>query len=91
MAKPGGPLKGIDVKGGKYASGSMIDLTVNENGEIQFEVLEAGDYKFIIQTSGNTLQNPTNGKKVIEKSLIGSERYFKNKCVMNLHRKNTNV
>ncbi len=31
----------------------MTSLTVDDEAMIQFEVLEVGDYKFVIQTAGN--------------------------------------
>jgi len=47
----------------------MINLSVDKNGTIQFEVLEAGNYKFIIQTPENP--NPGKQKKVKEKATSG--------------------
>jgi hypothetical protein len=63
MAKPGQPIGGIVVKGGKNPGGSMINLAVDNNGTIQFEVLEAGDYKFIIQTPEEPGQQKTKKPK----------------------------
>ena len=45
-ARPGGPIGGIIVKGGKNPGGAMTDLIVDDDGTIRFEVLEAGDYRF---------------------------------------------
>jgi len=47
---PGTPIGGVIVKGGKNPGGNMLVLTPGRDGIIQFEVLEAGNYKFIIQT-----------------------------------------
>lgn len=69
-AKPGSPIGGIVVKGGKNPGGNMINLTVKE-GIIQFDVLEAGNYKFLIQTPGNTNGNNSKKKKVVEKATSG--------------------
>jgi len=68
-ARPGSPIGGIVVKGGKNPGGNMTNLTVDKNGTIQFEVLEAGDYKFIIQTPENL--SPGKQKKVKEKATSG--------------------
>ncbi|RQO68944.1 hypothetical protein DBR40_18330 [Pedobacter sp. KBW01] len=66
-ARPGSPIGGIVVKGGKNPGGNMINLKVDQKNTIQFEVLKAGDYKFIIQTPGKTNGN----KKVKEKASSG--------------------
>lgn len=58
-AKPGNPIGGIIVKGGKNAVGAMTDLTVDNNETIRFEVVEAGDYTFIF----NKPQDTQGGKK----------------------------
>ncbi len=50
MTSPGNPIGGIIVKGGKNPGGSFIVLTVDNKGQIGFEVLEAGNYKLIIAT-----------------------------------------
>ncbi|MGM9477703.1 carboxypeptidase-like regulatory domain-containing protein [Pedobacter sp. GSP4] len=44
----GQPIGGIVVKGGKNPGGSMVNLTTNEKGEIEFNNATAGNYKFII-------------------------------------------
>jgi hypothetical protein len=69
MAKPGQPIGGIVVKGGKNPGGNMINLTVDNNGTIQFDVLEAGNYKFIIQTPEEPAQQKT--KKPRERATSG--------------------
>jgi hypothetical protein len=73
QAKPGNPIGGIIVKGGKNPGGSMSNLTVNNDGLMQFEVLEAGDYIFIIRTVGEAEENKNNSKKkkVVEKATSG--------------------
>lgn len=70
MAKPGNPIGGIIVKGGKNPGGSMTNLTVDKNGNIRFEVLEAGNYKFMAETPDNTNQQKTK-KKTVEKATSG--------------------
>lgn len=46
MAKPGNPIGGIIVKGGKNPGGGNLNLVSNEKGEIVFTITEAGDYQF---------------------------------------------
>lgn len=46
MAKPGQPIGGIVVKGGKNPGGNLITTTTNNNGEFVFTALEKGNYKF---------------------------------------------
>ncbi|TKC65189.1 carboxypeptidase regulatory-like domain-containing protein [Pedobacter hiemivivus] len=50
MARPGQPIKGVIVKGGKNPGGNSINLITNENGEFTFAVQEAGEYKLQITT-----------------------------------------
>lgn len=73
QAKPGNPIGGIIVKGGKNPGGSMTNLTVSNDGLIQFEVTDAGDYIFIIRTAGEAEENKNNSKKkkVVEKATSG--------------------
>ena len=50
MRRPGEPIPGIDVKGGKNPGGQSLQTTTsNANGEFEFTNLEAGDYTFIIE------------------------------------------
>ncbi|MCP9750541.1 hypothetical protein [Ferruginibacter sp. HRS2-29] len=69
-ARPGNPIGGIIVKGGKNPGGNMTNLTVKA-GIIQFDVLEAGNYKFNIQTPGNTNGSKKEKEKVKEKATSG--------------------
>lgn len=46
MAKPGSPIGGIVVKGGKNPGGNMLNLVSNENGEVDFMAIESGTYIF---------------------------------------------
>lgn len=48
MAKPGNPIGGIIVKGGKNPGGSFITIVTNEKGEFELNNLSAGAYKFTI-------------------------------------------
>ncbi|WP_300601279.1 hypothetical protein [Niabella sp.] len=73
MADPGQPIKGIIVKGGKNPGGAITQLRVSQNGEIGFEVLEAGSYQFLIQTGDDLNENNTDPEaaKVVEKATSG--------------------
>ena len=62
VTKPGTPIGGIVVKGGKNPGGQMKNFVVDDQGNIRFEVLEAGNYKFIIQTPETTDGNNQNAR-----------------------------
>ncbi|WP_028786002.1 hypothetical protein [Terrimonas ferruginea] len=50
MAKPGSPIGGIVVKGGKNPGGGMnIQAVSNENGDVELTIPEAGDYLFKLE------------------------------------------
>ena len=63
VTKPGTPIGGIVVKGGKNPGGQMKNFVVDDQGNIRFEVLEAGNYKFIIQTPETTDRNNQNARE----------------------------
>ena len=63
VIKPGTPIGGIIVKGGKNPGGQMKNFVVDDQGNIRFEVLEAGNYKFIIQTPETTDGNNQNARE----------------------------
>jgi hypothetical protein len=44
-ARPGGPIGGIIVKGGKNPGGQMRQIQTNENGEFEYTGLDAGSYR----------------------------------------------
>ncbi|MDX2045733.1 MAG: hypothetical protein SFU87_03055 [Chitinophagaceae bacterium] len=46
--KPGNPIKGIVVKGGKNTGGNFRSVHTDENGEFEFSNVEAGNYRFAI-------------------------------------------
>lgn len=71
MEAPGNPIGGVIVKGGKNPGGSYINLTVNDKGQIGFEVLETGNYKLIIQTPDAPKAENSNKNKVVEKATSG--------------------
>jgi len=71
MEAPGNPIGGVIVKGGKNPGGSYINLTVNDKGQIGFEVLETGNYKLIIQTAEAPKAENSNKNKVVEKATSG--------------------
>ncbi|SOD19983.1 hypothetical protein [Pedobacter xixiisoli] len=70
IAKPGNPIGGIIVKGGKNPGGNYINLTINDKGQVGFEVLETNDYKLIIQTP-EAPNKEAKKKKVVEKATSG--------------------
>lgn len=63
MAKPGSPIGGIVVKGGKNPGGDM-NLVSNNNGEILLDDLEMGSYTFQISAP----EQPQ-GKSISEKGV----------------------
>ncbi|MBO9595914.1 MAG: hypothetical protein J7599_23625 [Niabella sp.] len=73
MAAPGTPIGGIVVKGGKNPGGSMTNLSVSQEGEIRFEILEAGNYQFMIQAGEAPYPNNSGqqNEKVVEKATSG--------------------
>lgn len=61
MAKPGNPIGGIIVKGGKNPGGSFITTTTNPNGEFEFTANEAGNYRFSVsnpEPQGKSISEP---------------------------------
>ncbi|MFT3750761.1 MAG: hypothetical protein QM768_20785 [Agriterribacter sp.] len=52
MAKPGSPIGGIVVKGGKNPGGSNIILQSGNNGEVLLNNLQAGNYSFQLSMAG---------------------------------------
>lgn len=45
---PGEPIPGIDVKLGKKSGGALMNTETDENGEFEFDQLDAGDYELNI-------------------------------------------
>ena len=66
-ARPGNPIGGIIVKGGKKPGGNAINLISDENGKVQFEVQEAGDYLFQLTTPDQPA-----GKSISSKGVKGN-------------------
>lgn len=48
-SRPGNPIGGIIVKGGKNPGGSFFTTITNSNGEFEFSQLKAGDYKITVE------------------------------------------
>ncbi|HTE29593.1 MAG TPA: SdrD B-like domain-containing protein [Chryseolinea sp.] len=49
MMRPGQPIGGIVVKGGKNPGGSLRTVQTNDNGEFEFNKLEAGNYIIMVE------------------------------------------
>lgn len=48
-ARPGNPIGGLTIKGGKNPGGQMLTKTTNNQGEFEFLNLEPGNYRFDIE------------------------------------------
>jgi hypothetical protein len=49
MMRPGQPIGGIVVKGGRNPGGNLRAVQTNENGEFEFNKLDAGNYVFLVE------------------------------------------
>lgn len=47
-ARPGTPIGGIIVKGGKNSEGAQMVVTADSSGQFELTIKEAGNYRFII-------------------------------------------
>ncbi|MBL7745151.1 MAG: hypothetical protein JNN00_16875 [Chitinophagaceae bacterium] len=47
--RPGNPIGGLTIKGGKNPGGNLRTVQTDENGEFEYTGLEAGDYTFTIE------------------------------------------
>lgn len=47
--RPGNPIGGLTIKGGKNPGGNIQSRTTNENGEFEFTGLDAGEYNFTVE------------------------------------------
>ncbi|MBO9634264.1 MAG: hypothetical protein J7578_14205 [Chitinophagaceae bacterium] len=68
MARPGNPIGGIIVKGGKNPGGNLLNLVSDEKGQISFEVKEAGNYLFQL-----TMPEQPAGKSISQKGVKRTE------------------
>ncbi|NML19524.1 autotransporter outer membrane beta-barrel domain-containing protein [Pseudoflavitalea sp. G-6-1-2] len=68
LARPGSPIGGIVVKGGKNPGGNMLNLISDENGQVIFEAQESGDYLFQLSAP----EQPA-GKSISEKGVKRSD------------------
>lgn len=67
VAKPGNPIGGIIVKGGKNPGGNYFILPVDGNGKVDFEVSEQGNYKLLVEEA-----MPQADKSINEKGVKGN-------------------
>lgn len=67
MARPGSPIGGIVVKGGKNPGGNSLQLISNENGEIELTVNEAGSYRLVLYNNESTPGQQNRKEKKKEK------------------------
>jgi hypothetical protein len=51
LARPGNPIGGIIVKGGKNPGGSFRTTQTNEHGEFEFTSMEKGDYSILAEVT----------------------------------------
>lgn len=49
LARPGNPIGGLTIKGGKNPGGNLQSRTTNEKGEFEFTDLEEGSYTFTVE------------------------------------------
>ncbi|MBN8675852.1 MAG: hypothetical protein J0L56_17095 [Chitinophagales bacterium] len=49
VLRPGSPIGGLSIKGGKNPGGNQRTMQTNENGEFEFTDLEPGDYTFTVE------------------------------------------
>jgi hypothetical protein len=47
--RPGNPIGGLTIKGGKNPGGNLLSRQTNENGEFEFTDLEPGSYTFTVE------------------------------------------
>lgn len=64
MAKPGNPIGGVIVKGGKNPGGSYFSLPVDGNGKFDFDVSEKGNYKLVVEKVMPQIEKSINEKGV---------------------------
>lgn len=64
VAKPGNPIGGIIVKGGKNPGGNYIILPTDGNGKVDFEVSEQGNYKLVVEEAMPQVNKSINEKGV---------------------------
>jgi hypothetical protein len=76
MAKPGNPIGGIIVKGGKNPGGNLISVVSNSDGEVTLSDLAPGNYQFILQ-SPEAPADPKNDMKKEKKKKEGATHGLK--------------
>gem|GEM_PF-5870451 len=68
FARPGTPIGGVIVKGGKNPGGNTMTVISDNNGEVEFNNLEAGDYKITL-----VMPDEPQGKSINEKGVKRAE------------------
>ncbi|WP_315820047.1 hypothetical protein [Paraflavitalea speifideaquila] len=69
-ARPGQPIKGVIVKGGKNPGGNLMTLTTDNKGVFEFTFKETGDYRFVLTAPGEAAPQ---GRSISEKGVKKSE------------------
>ncbi|WP_211345553.1 hypothetical protein [Paraflavitalea soli] len=68
--RPGSPIGGIVVKGGKNPGGNLMTITTDTKGQFEFTISEAGNYRFVLTVPDNT---DPQGKSISEQGVKKSD------------------
>lgn len=68
--RPGNPIGGIIVKGGKNPGGSMMTAITDNTGQFELTIRKAGNYRFVLTAPG---EGATQGKSISEQGVKKSD------------------